>query len=202
MPILFPGMCLYFAISEEPLSKSWYMTDKDFGCAKSACLRGKFCWWPDSKRENSRMLAVHELQLLLWNGNPEETAVGPSWKKIELPNVTFYCFLSFCPLRSMPSGIIMPAWIWKSHIEEKRPPQMMSPLSTANCGESRRQPPGAFSETLPGLELGSAKRRPSGHGLSWFHAETPQGRPYKTAGKKRTPNNPFVKRKKPDRITG
>jgi transposase len=31
---------------------------------------GKFKWWPTGGGEAARSLAAHELQLLLWNGNP------------------------------------------------------------------------------------------------------------------------------------
>jgi hypothetical protein len=45
--------------------------------------KGRFCWWPD-KRESALMrLLVHELQLLIWNGNPEYAQAAPMWKKIK-----------------------------------------------------------------------------------------------------------------------
>ncbi len=70
---------------------------------------GKFRWWPEAKKENARILAVHELQLLL---------------------LIFYGYFALCPLRSKPSSIMMWAWIWKSHIEEEPPPRMMWSLLT------------------------------------------------------------------------
>ena len=41
--------------------------------------RGKFNWWPQAEDSNVSLLAVHELQLLIWNGNPE---FAPPWKEI------------------------------------------------------------------------------------------------------------------------
>jgi transposase len=44
--------------------------------------KGTFHWWP--KGEVARQLMTHQLQTLLWNGNPEKTAVSPDWKKISI----------------------------------------------------------------------------------------------------------------------
>jgi len=41
---------------------------------------GRFRWWP--KGESPQSLCAHELQVLLWNGNPEEAKVAPFWKKV------------------------------------------------------------------------------------------------------------------------
>ena len=44
--------------------------------------RGRFRWWPVRGSDQVCTLAVHELQLLLWNGNPGQAGVAPAWKKI------------------------------------------------------------------------------------------------------------------------
>jgi len=43
---------------------------------------GKFRWWPKEGQEGVAKLDVHELQLLLWNGNPAGAQVGPAWRPI------------------------------------------------------------------------------------------------------------------------
>jgi transposase len=43
---------------------------------------GKFQWWPQRGDQKVDKLAVHELQLLIWNGNPEFAKVSPPWKEI------------------------------------------------------------------------------------------------------------------------
>lgn len=43
---------------------------------------GCFSWWPGLGEEKIKELAVHELQLLLWNGNPNLSTVGEMWKKL------------------------------------------------------------------------------------------------------------------------
>ncbi len=42
--------------------------------------KGKFNWWP--KAQKTRHLAVHELQLLIWNGNPTNCEVSPNWRDL------------------------------------------------------------------------------------------------------------------------
>jgi transposase len=44
--------------------------------------KGKFRWWPGSKGERARTLAAHELQMLLWNGNPERAEAAPMWRPV------------------------------------------------------------------------------------------------------------------------
>jgi transposase len=44
--------------------------------------KGTFQWWPDQRGDRVSVLAVHELQLLLWNGNPDQAQVAPAWRKI------------------------------------------------------------------------------------------------------------------------
>ncbi len=43
---------------------------------------GKFKWWPEAGDNSLKQLAVHELQLLIWNGNPDFAQVAPPWRKI------------------------------------------------------------------------------------------------------------------------
>jgi len=43
---------------------------------------GKFKWWPKADEQSTRLLAANQLQMLLWNGDPDKIAVGPDWKKI------------------------------------------------------------------------------------------------------------------------
>jgi len=49
---------------------------------------GRFRWWPDKSSDKSNetvcSLAAHDLQLLIWNGNPESAKVAPMWKQVQL----------------------------------------------------------------------------------------------------------------------
>lgn len=58
-----------------------------FWLCQKRLSRGRFRWWPQGETDTLRKLLVHELQLLIWNGNPSEGQVAPLWKK--LPNAFF-----------------------------------------------------------------------------------------------------------------
>jgi transposase len=45
--------------------------------------KGRFRWWPKSVNESVSRLAAHQVQLLLWSGNPEGSQVGPLWREIK-----------------------------------------------------------------------------------------------------------------------
>jgi transposase len=53
-----------------------------FWLCQKRISQGCFRWWPDKTGGNIQLLTVHELQTLLWNGNPELTPAGDMWKKI------------------------------------------------------------------------------------------------------------------------
>lgn len=44
--------------------------------------QGRWRWWPGREEETVRRLAVHELQLLIWNGDPACARVSPMWRSI------------------------------------------------------------------------------------------------------------------------
>ena len=47
--------------------------------------RGRFNWWPQSAGEQAvSELAAHQLQLLIWNGNPDRERAAPMWRKVPL----------------------------------------------------------------------------------------------------------------------
>jgi transposase len=43
---------------------------------------GRFGWWPKGGEERAMRLSVHELQLLLWNGNPSLAQAAPPWRPV------------------------------------------------------------------------------------------------------------------------
>lgn len=55
-----------------------------FWLCQKRLSRGCFCWWPDKNSQQMKMLAAHELQLLLYNGNPSTSPVGEMWRKIKV----------------------------------------------------------------------------------------------------------------------
>ena len=53
-----------------------------FWLCQKRLSQGRFHWWPDKGLDRVSVLAVHELQLLLWNGDPSRGCVAPHWRKI------------------------------------------------------------------------------------------------------------------------
>lgn len=47
--------------------------------------QGKFSWWPSADEQKTHRLDAHQIQLLLWNGNPDATTAAPMWKPIVTP---------------------------------------------------------------------------------------------------------------------
>ena len=47
--------------------------------------KGRFSWWPVIGKNGKRFLKTHELQLLIWNGNPEKVKIAPEWREILMP---------------------------------------------------------------------------------------------------------------------
>jgi transposase len=54
-----------------------------FWLCQKRLSKGRFQWWPDQKSNGSvKILEAHELQMLIWNGNPSDSGVAPMWRKI------------------------------------------------------------------------------------------------------------------------
>lgn len=43
---------------------------------------GHFSWWPSGGEKTVCRLAVHEMHLLLWNGDPERSAAAAMWRPL------------------------------------------------------------------------------------------------------------------------
>jgi transposase len=43
---------------------------------------GRFRWWPRTSRGAATALEAHELQLLLWNGDPSSAHAAPAWRRL------------------------------------------------------------------------------------------------------------------------
>ena len=53
-----------------------------FWMCQKRLSKGRFGWWPNKAGAAVKPLAVHELQLLIWNGNPAKAHVAPLWRPI------------------------------------------------------------------------------------------------------------------------
>lgn len=45
--------------------------------------QGRFRWWPKGGELSQQRLAVHELQLLLWNGDIQSAVTEPLWRPLK-----------------------------------------------------------------------------------------------------------------------
>lgn len=52
-----------------------------FWLCQKRLSKGRFKWWPKKGEDETQPLAAHELQMLIWNSNPQENNVF-LWKKI------------------------------------------------------------------------------------------------------------------------
>lgn len=43
--------------------------------------QGRLNWWPTAAQASAR-LSARELQILLWNGNPEEAGMADDWREV------------------------------------------------------------------------------------------------------------------------
>ena len=50
--------------------------------AQKRLSTGRFHWWPRQGQDGVAQLNVHELQLLLWNGDPTQAKVAPMWRPV------------------------------------------------------------------------------------------------------------------------
>jgi len=45
---------------------------------------GRFTWWPKGGEGPSLRLEAHQLQMLLWNGDPSQANTAPLWRPLTL----------------------------------------------------------------------------------------------------------------------
>ncbi len=78
----FSGTLFIFRNRQRASIKMLLYDGQGFWLFQKRLSTGRFTWWPSTGDKKVMSLAVHELQLLLWNGNPAASMVGEMWKKI------------------------------------------------------------------------------------------------------------------------
>lgn len=78
----FSGYVFIFRNKKASAIKILMYDGQGFWLCQKRLSKGRFNWWPDNGRSSSRQLAVHELQLLIWNGDMRKAPIGPSWRPI------------------------------------------------------------------------------------------------------------------------
>ena len=52
-----------------------------FWLCQKRLSQGRLHWWPSTSAASHR-LSARELQILLWNGNPEEAGMADDWRRV------------------------------------------------------------------------------------------------------------------------
>ena len=78
----FTGYLFVFLNRRKTSIKVLSYDGQGFWMCQKRLSQGKFGWWPDNSEGPVKTLGVHELQMLLWNGNPLDTRIAPMWRKI------------------------------------------------------------------------------------------------------------------------
>jgi transposase len=85
----FSGYVFVFMNRRKTAIKILMYDGQGFWLCQKRLSKGRFQWWPDQSDDSLLSLAVHELQLLIWNGNPRRAYVAPLWRPIQEKNDRF-----------------------------------------------------------------------------------------------------------------
>jgi transposase len=77
----FSGAVFVFRNRSGTALKILMFDSQGFWIAQKRLSRGRFVWWPESA-EGVKELEAHQLQLLLWNGNPAAAQAQPAWRRL------------------------------------------------------------------------------------------------------------------------
>jgi len=77
----FSGYLFIFKNKRANAIKILVYDGQGFWLCQKRLSKGRFMFWPATGDERARRLAAHELQLLIWNGDPAVN-VAPMWRKI------------------------------------------------------------------------------------------------------------------------
>lgn len=78
----FDGCLFLFRNRKATAIKALVYDGQGYWICQKRLSKGRFRWWPTPGDRKTLTLAAHEVQLLLWNGNPA-AATGEMWKKME-----------------------------------------------------------------------------------------------------------------------
>lgn len=76
------GALFVFCSRRRTALKILVYDSQGFWLCQKRLSEGRFRWWPKAGEDPCRSLDVHELQLLLWNGDPSRAKAAPMWRRI------------------------------------------------------------------------------------------------------------------------
>ena len=76
------GALFVFANRRRRALKILVYDGQGFWLCQKRLSQGRFGWWPSGEEQPTLTLDVHQLQLLLWNGNPHSAQTAPLWRPV------------------------------------------------------------------------------------------------------------------------
>lgn len=80
----FSGALLVFRSRRGHALKLLVYDGQGFWLCQKRLSEGSFRWWPSQGEAGISRLEVHQLQMLLWNGDPLSAKAAPRWRKLEM----------------------------------------------------------------------------------------------------------------------
>ncbi len=80
----FSGYVFVFRNRKATAIKILVYDGQGFWLCQKRLSKGKFNWWPGKGGDITQQLDAHELQMLIWNGNPSMANAAPAWKKLNI----------------------------------------------------------------------------------------------------------------------
>jgi transposase len=77
------GVVFVFASRKRTALKILVYDAQGFWLCQKRLSWGRFKWWPNHQGQAAHPLEAHELQLLLWNGDPTSAQTAPMWRRLE-----------------------------------------------------------------------------------------------------------------------
>ena len=82
----FTGVVFVFRNRSATAMKVLIYDGQGFWLCQKRLSAGRFRWWPRfDTRSPAGSLEAHELQLLLWNGDPQSARAAPAWRRVATP---------------------------------------------------------------------------------------------------------------------
>lgn len=78
----FSGAVFVFRNRRQTALKILIYDGQGFWLCQKRLSRGRFRWWPESDHATCGVLA-HELQTLIWNGQPQAAMTAPMWRPLD-----------------------------------------------------------------------------------------------------------------------
>ncbi len=78
----FSGRMFVFGNRRRTAIKVLMYDGQGFWLSYKRLSKGRFNWWGSGSGDVSECLEAHQLQLLLWNGDPGQARTAPLWRRI------------------------------------------------------------------------------------------------------------------------